>query len=785
MFYAVKAVNDIEYNKIYDTWDECKDVVLGKKCVYRSFPTYEEAELYLINTPVGEKAAFQKFIPADVNDTSIIGKFARTLYCDKSNGYCCHVYETVKGERVTCRGYHLPDSKKVLYYFTGQFVVDEKYGYEFDVETYREYIPDSKAGIVGFLSSGLFKGLGVKKAEAIYRRFKDDTLNIIENEPKLLSNINGISLRLALSIGSQYQECKKITEVTSFLLEYGMPVKYAAKIYEKYGKSSVDTMTKHPYWISELRGLTFEDADRLAKQLHFPLNHAERISSAIYTVLKRNEVCGDTGMEWAAYGIAVHELLGSNAVTQDEIVNCTIAMVNQSKLTIRRIEFKGEVRRYVFTMDSYEREDRIAKNIMRINSDESVLCIKNAEEKLNQLEKARNIKLDITQRKAVLSGVCGEPFLVITGGPGTGKTSIITMIADLYSQENENIIFLAPTGRAARRISETTKREAFTLHSFLKLFFDSDRAESDVEIEDALLVVDEFSMADVYISDVLFQAVKKGCRVILLGDSDQLPSVGPGAVLRDIINAGAVKVIRLTKIFRQDNDERIRENANKINKGDTNILPGKDFNIYDTDSLEDIRNIMADLYVKRTAEYGLGNVMCLCPYKDHTAGVKDMNELLQEVLNPYVDTEIKAHGEKFRPGDIVMHLKNTDSASNGDIGIIKDIDEDAEIIYVNMNDRLQEYASDDFHMLTLAYATTIHKSQGSEADCVIYGFTEFHKAMLYRNLPYVATSRGKRMVDYVGSMNALRIAIQNVKKNERLTLIGRLLAYYAGEYVKV
>ena len=382
--------------------------------------------------------------------------------------------------------------------------------------------------------------------------------------------------------------------------------------------------------------------------------------------------------------------------------------------------------------------------------------------------------------------------MVLTGGPGTGKTTIVKAIKSIYEKEiGHSVIMLAPTGRAASRMKEATGSKASTIHSYLNLTVGKNNAlESldDTEINDSLIFIDEFSMVGSHVALALFNAIKEGNRVVIVGDPDQLPSVEAGAVLRDIIQSNSFKTVHLDTIHRQKNSYKIVENANKINNGNIDIQEGCDFNMHETINLEDSKNLMVELYLKRVKEYGLGNVMCLLPFRKHTAGVSDMNKTLQDILNPKSDSkaETSFRGEIFRVGDLVMHLKNSaeDKISNGDIGYVIGYDPTTEILQAKYNDEnIIEYTKDDMKNITLAYATTIHKSQGSEADAVICFFSSWHKNMLYRNLPYVAISRGKKMVDVVGERKALESAINTEVKNKRVTMLNYLLRLNNEEFV--
>lgn len=381
---------------------------------------------------------------------------------------------------------------------------------------------------------------------------------------------------------------------------------------------------------------------------------------------------------------------------------------------------------------------------------------------------------------------------VIDGGPGTGKTTDINYIQKVHKElfPDMEIIFLAPTGRAARRITESTGCNAHTIHSYLHLTRDAKIDENEVLFNDALIIVDEFSMVDIHVAYMLFHAVAKNCRMVLVGDTDQLPSIGPGSVLRDVIKSGAFPVSNLKKIYRTGKDTQIYANAKRIKDTDPELKESNDYKIFDCNSMEDVRNMMVERVVALTQKYGLGNVMCLCPYWEHTAGINDMNALLQEKFNPPASNkiEVKHKGFVFREGDYVMQIHvNTEDASNGDVGFITKIifNEESPQIYVNMNKKEICYEKDDLDLLVHAYATSVHKSQGSEAKACVFTLMPFHRGMLYYNIPYVAVSRGKQEVDFCGSRQAMKDAILNREKGVRISALRYFLMRASGQFINM
>lgn len=792
MFYAVKSVDGVEINKCLEDWNKCKKIVLGKKAVYKGCQTKEEADEFLRKAP---SFSVQGSIPKNTEAKKIYVKYVSDRFTGK-DGYTVKQYITKKGEKTVCFGTDLPDNKNLQYIMYGSYVLTKKYGYQFQVERYEEYVEDTKDAIVSYLCSGIIKGIGKKKAEDIYEKFGKSTIEVLEKTPEKLLKVKGISKKTLDKITASYNENKNARQITTYLLQFGISAKYALKLYKQFGVSAVSRIKENPYLICNLRGLTFDDADNIAEACNIPKDSRERFRACAVHVLKMNERNGSTGMEINAFGMAVWKKLNTELIKPEDVNDRTAEMIKLGDLKCFRIDGI----QCIFTREMYEREVHTAENIIRFcklndkqgccsdavkaNNKRIDECIKKAESKLQ-------ITLDEIQKTAVFFAVKHQISL-ITGGPGTGKTTIIKVIDMVYHMmypENERI-YMAPSGRAARKISEITGQQSSTIHSRLKIYGESINPEDEVTLEDALVVIDEFSMVDIYVADTLFEAITNGCRIAIVGDIDQLPSVKAGAVMRDITESGVVPTIRLTHIYRQSENDKICENAKKIKSGDVSIEEGDDFHMYESSSMEDIRNMMAEKYKEYVDKYGVQQVMCLCPYIKNTAGVDDMNMLLQDIINPAsIDKEqIKAMGKVFREGDLVMQVhENTEDASNGDIGIIDSIlfDDEEYKVQVSMNGKTIIYDSDNIENLSLAYAMTVHKSQGSEAKAVVTCLTSNHSVMLYMNIPYVAVSRGKKDVSFFGEKEALFTAIRNGCGRRRITSLGYWLKRAAGEFLKI
>ncbi len=796
MIYAVKSVDGKELNTVYYTWDECKKVVLGHRSIYKSFTSEDDdACKKFLSAKISEESYGMGYDPIDENKTAFNARFLFTRFT--SDNYSIAIYQTKQGKRVTCKGYNLPTNKNLLYSFVGEYRRNKKYGMDFIVESYDTVIEDSKDGIIAYLSSGLFKGVGKKKAEAIYKEFGPRTMYVIENEPIRLKYVKGFSESSALALGEAYKDSMDSKEITQYLLKFGVSQKYAIDFYKRHGgKKALVYIKKNPYQLCRIyRAITFDIADDIAKDCGIPLNDPNRIEFAAMYVLNANKVTGDIGMEYQSFCRKVFLMLGQGNVTKQELLDVITHLVHTNSAVIKKIEHKGQILPFIFNKELFDAEVGMAHDILRINSGTPKLTLHNTKELIREIEKQRDVELDSLQVKAIISGLETSAFSVITGGPGMGKTFISKFIVDTYEQNGGNAILVSPTGCAARRMEESTGHKASTIHSYIGIKESDDLNwmqellnDDEVVIEDSLIVVDEVSMLDTPTGSRLFNAIGKGCRVVLIGDIDQLPSVGPGAVLRDIINSGVITVTVLEKIYRQKENAKISENAHIINSGKGKIEEGSDFHIHEYSNMEDVKNVVASLYREKIEKYGFGNVMCLCPYKEHTAGVFDMNKTLQDLVNPLSNSkhELKYKGQIFREGDLVMHINcNTEDTSNGDVGIIKYINEDEKTIDVDINNRIVVYEEEDLKNLMLAYARTVHKAQGQQAKAVIFMLTKFHRGMLYRNIPYVAISRAEEDADFVGQMDALYEAMANEVKNERVTVMGRYLTMYGGGFLRV
>lgn len=789
MVYAIKAVDGQEINRIETCWEVCKALVLGKNAVYHACKDETEAREYLQETSIKNCEELENNRKIDMAARLIYARFLYYRFKNPSDtGYSVGIYKTKYG-KVACKGYMLPDNERMEYAMSGEFVKDSKYGTQFLVSSYKERVTDTKDGIIAFLSCGVLKGIGPKRAEAIYEKFGSNTMEVFENHPQELLKVKGINKAKLKTILEDYEETKYSRKIISYLLSFGLSQKYGMLLYKKYGAFAVDEIQKNPYILCRIKGITFMDSDRIAKSENYPMDARNRIEAAANYVIYSNEQSGSTGMELQAFGNALYDILDTDTVTKGSLNESVCEMVKEHLFKVVWLEEKGEKKQYIFPKATVNREYDLAKDLVCFNRKTNCLHI---ESQLKEIEDKDAIALDVLQKDAILRAMENHLSLAV-GGPGTGKTTLICYAIKLYETlfPGKNIVLMAPTGRAARRMEEVTGHTAHTLYSKLHISNDNLHGEDDVWIKNALVIVDEFSMADMEASAALFSSVDpETCNLLLVGDIHQLPSVGPGAVLRDIVYSELFQVTWLERIFRTDENSKIYENANKVRLGETSIEEGSDFHMTECTSMEDVRNLVVEKYLKGVKTYGLMHVMCMCPYWEYRGGIYDLNAMIQEQINPARPNELQYERKNtiFRPRDLVMHTKiNLDEVSNGDIGTVTDIvkEDDIYTITVQINNQEIAYEGEDISLLELAYVTSIHKAQGGEADLAIFTLMPMHKNMLYYNIPYVAMSRGKKQVEFCGSRDAIETAIRNREMDYRQTLLKYYLDYLGGHFVQL
>lgn len=556
------------------------------------------------------------------------------------------------------------------------------------------------------------------------------------------------------------------------------PPNRAVRLYKEYGEKTMDIVKNHPYKLCELVGVGFHTADKIAMSMGFDELSTERVDEALLYTLTDAESKGNLCLEKDDLLKSCLKILNTPQLTEDMLANRAVRLIQSGQM----VSYLGNVYR---SRTAYI-EAHLAEMISHRLSQNKSFCYTDLDAELDKKEQILAVKLAPEQRLAVKTALT-HGISIITGGPGTGKTMIQRALLDIYKRNHpgNEICCCAPTGRAARRMEQSTRFSASTVHKALGLLAGEDGNYNEpAELTADLILVDEVSMPDIYLAEHLFCAVKNNCQIVLIGDADQLPSVGPGAVLSEMIASECIPVVRLDKVFRQSAGSRIATNAKLIRHGNLSLEYGPDFQFMDSASTTESAEKVAEIYMQEIAKYGVDNVALLSPFRQRTeTGVNALNELIRDLVNPPDNekAEVKFGKRIFRCGDKVMQIKNHDDVNNGDIGYItKIINMDSEtILYINFGDgKLKEYDAGDLDMLDLGYASTIHKSQGAEYQSVIINLQCAHAIMLTRPLIYTAITRGKKRVIIVGERRALCMAIKKTDTEKRGTCLAKRLKEY-------
>ena len=692
--------------------------------------------------------------------------------------------------RFTAVGYELPRTKAVELELDGEWV-ESKYGYQLQVEQWQEIVPQTADGLLAYLGSGLIKGIGPKTAEDIVATFGSDTLNILDNEPEKLLQIRGITEGKLKDIEESYAESRVLRNLMSLLRPFKITPATALKIYQNFGPACVDILKKCPYDLCQISGFGFKRVDGIVRKTDNRLHSAERIKGAVlYTLEDARSKSG-------------HLFLPSEDLVKETLLllNAPIPIPEQRiraeevQETLRQMILHGAVvayKQYLYSPRVFGQEDDTARMIAARLANISVA--ENIESALESVRESLGITLSQKQEQAVRTAF-QHGLTIITGSPGTGKTTVLKAIIEVFKNLHPKGKFalMAPTGRASRRMAESTGvDEARTLHSALGLGTGEEVGDGErVRFVDAdLVIVDEFSMVDMWLANKFFSRIKGGARVILVGDPDQLPSVGAGNVFRELIDCGLITVTVLDQIFRQSKDSLIAYNAKFINEGNTKLFYGPDFVFVSGDSQEDTAEKITERYCLEIQESGIENVQILSPFRSEgAASSEQLNETIRELVNPFrsAEEEIKFGPKIFRINDRIMQTKNTEKVSNGDLGFIryiKDTDQGKKIGMDFGAGRTLEYGVDDLSNVDLAYATTIHKAMGSEYETVIMPLLKAHTIMMYRNLLYTGITRAKKRVVLIGQKQVLFMAIHRNEIGKRNTLLGMRIQMYFKAYAK-
>ena len=655
----------------------------------------------------------------------------------------------------------------------GEWVTNSKFGRQFKVEKWHEELPATIKGIEAYLSSGLIKGIGPKYAKRIVAQFGLETFDILNNAPERLREVSGIGKERVAKIAKSWNEQRAINDIMIFLQGHGITPAYAVRIYKEYGDDSIEKVKENPYALAdEVFGIGFKLADQIAFSFGYEKTDIRRIKAGIVYTLK--ELSND-GHCYAENQQLIGTAMQLLEVEENYITEALNYLTFEQGVILE--EDKYFLPMYFFS------EVGVAKKIKELlkNVDDDI-----QEPDIEKISAETGIEYDDIQISAIFEAVRSK-VMVLTGGPGTGKTTVTQGIIAALEGMDKTILCAAPTGRAAKRMREATDREAMTIHRLLEYNPQSGFGRNeDNHLSGDVLIVDESSMIDISLMYSLLKALPNKMRLILVGDIDQLPSVGAGNVLRDIIDSGVVPVVRLTRIFRQALTSRIVTNAHKINHGEMpDISNGKDtdfFFIKQSDPAQaatDVLNIVKER-IPKAYGYSKDDIQVLVPMKNGACGTNNLNITIQEAVNP-IGEFIQSGQFKYRVGDKVMQIRNNykKNVFNGDVGVVQSLDSEERTMSIVFDKEPILYESGEFNEITLAYATTIHKSQGSEYPVVVVPLLMSHYIMLQRNLVYTAVTRAKKLCIIIGDSKALGMAVNNMSVLKRNTMLkDRLQGFY-------
>lgn len=737
------------------------------------------------------------------------GKLGKIIFNNPENGYTVAVFDTEAGA-IRIAGSFAEPKSGAKYRLEGRFTIHPRYGEQFSVSSYEEMMPEGADAILEFLSAGNIRGIGPKTASQIVDVFGDEALTVIEETPEKLLMISGIGAKTLAKITESFGESREFANTSIELRELGIEMNEAVRVYKIYGKDSVRIVSENPYILAEdIRGINFHRADAIAAKLGMEPESSVRIESGIRYMLR----------SWAASGST---LMPENYLVEKTAEFLDVMMDNVRE-SLRDMVFAGELEEdsindtaVIYLYGYYHAEQRVAHELMKIRNAALKPIPLQAENFLDAVRMASDdpfgegVELSVEQKRAILECLTNN-ITIITGGPGTGKTTIINTLVKLFDSAGFTVALAAPTGRAAKRMEEASGKQAMTIHRMLEFVWSEEEdilnfgRNEENPLEEDVIIVDEASMIDLMLMDGLLNAVKEGTRIIFTGDADQLPPVGAGNVLRDMIASECIPVIRLREIFRQAEGSGIVTNSHLINSGEyPEQQSGNDFYIISKTSETSVSDTIRELVGGRIEAgfdfiHSADDIQILTPTKRGMLGAPSLNAVLQEVINPPAEdkAELKIGSSTFREGDKVMQLRNNYGAEwrtdyfssegegvfNGDMGIVEGIDPEDKTMTVRMDDRIIEYAGEMLEEIDLAYAVTVHKSQGSEFPAVVIPVLNFPPMLMTRNLLYTAVTRGKKLVIIVGDPVRVRSMIDNNRADGRYTgLRWRLLALDADPF---
>lgn len=739
---------------------------------------------------------------------SYTGTYDGKIFHNPSNKFCIVVIKTSDTSvpeqardkrryrdhliRFTAVGYEIPMTDAVELELDGEWV-NGKYGMQFQVEQWREIVPKTKEGVLSYLGSGLIKGIGEKTASEIVAKFGTNTLDVLEKQPERLLEVRGITENKLEDIRTSFAESRMLRDIMALLAPFKLTPKTALKIYQHFGPVCLDLLKKSPFALCQIPGFGFRRVDAIVRKTDNRPRDPMRIKGALHCTL--GEAKGKQGhlfLERADLCKAAFKLLNEKIplpemrVRPEEVERELDGMILSGSVV--------SMRDNIYHPAAFAQEDETASRIARLLAEEKP-PMKDISALIDAVRAEQGLKTSGKQESAVRTAFLYN-LSVITGSPGTGKTTVLKMILEVYSRlyPDNKIVLMAPTGRASRRMAESTGFDgACTLHSGLGLVSEEDegsRSRKKDGLDADMVIVDEFSMVDMWLAGKFFPALKKGAKIVLVGDPDQLPSVGAGNVFKELIQCGLVPVTVLDEIFRQAKDSLIAHNARFIHEGNTKLYYGNDFQFLPCDNQEDAAVAIIERYCQEIEENGIEHVQILSPFRTEGAASSDhLNAAIREIVNPFRSTEdeVRIGPKTFRVGDRIMQTKNTDKVSNGDLGFIRYMEDTPEGKRIGLEfgkDRNLEYGTEDLVNLDLAYATTIHKAMGSEYDIVLMPILKAHYMMLYRNLLYTGITRARKRVVLAGEKSVLFMAIHKNEISKRNTLLGERIRLYYKAYAK-
>ena len=729
------------------------------------------------------------------------GEIIEIIYKNELNSYCIAVMQTSTDDEITIVGYlpfiNVGDTIKVV----GKMVEHQEYGEQFKVDTFEKQMPQTTEALERYLANGTIKGVGPATARKIIETFGDDTINVMKFEPSKLAQIRGISKDKAIEISDSFLENWEVWQIVGFLDKFGIGPQNAETIYKALGINAIEQIQSNPYILVDLvNKVNFNQIDKMALDIGIEYNNEKRIRSGVKHALLLTTYNGHCAVIYENLLKFVHELLG---VREDEIEDVLINMKVKNDIVIE----EREGYEWVYLYQYYQAEKNVAEKLIQLDKYKNIKKISKFEKELEITEAKSNIELSEEQKEAIKQ-INNNNVCVITGGPGTGKTTIIKAIIDLYKHNEMKPVLCAPTGRAAKRMTETTGIEAKTLHRLLEIgsFSSSENQNNNTNlsvtpIDADIIIVDEMSMVDIFLMNYLCRAIYNGTKLVLVGDTDQLPSVGPGNVLKDIIESEVITTITLNKIFRQAAQSKIIMNSHRVNDGQSFISKEEiqnsnekyveDFFYIDENDKNKILYQVLSLSGERLKKFGdydfIKNIQIITPTKKGELGTKELNKRLQQEINPPSEykKEKKFGDSIFREGDRIMQIKNNyeiyweknqksfESGSgifNGEFGTIQKIDEKEKNIQIKFDDdKSAWYAFSELEQIEHAYSITVHKAQGSEFDVVIMVIAPSAPMLLTRNLLYTGMTRAKKLLIMVGNKNVLEFMIQNADNKKRNT----------------